>query len=254
MYGVRARLCVYTCAGLGRGVGCACMSNEPPLQTTAPTPPHHVDPTRRKTSTLSDPERKTNTFLLDSSVLGSSVRPSDFFWLIIISSRLVDKAPTQTLRGTAHWPRRDAAAPQIVQSSVQDPEAHNSERLGGGKPAAPSWVPTEGRPDEDPRRQRERHPVILPGHLNLQLLPAAAGGPTARQTIYTLPLPPTPLLLLLPRLPTDCSHRMSHTQPPFRLSVHFGVYVRRLQWKSLCFPLGPEGKLPAKDVIAAQGK
>lgn len=27
-----------------------------------------------------------------------------------------------------------------------------------------------------------------------------------------------------------------------------------MQWKSLCFTLGQEGKVPAKDVIAAQGK
>ena len=65
-------------------------------------------------------------------VLWSSAGPY-IFLVIIIYSRHVDNAPTQTLQGIIHFVRGDVAVPQIVQTTGQSPEPHNSMSKGRKK-------------------------------------------------------------------------------------------------------------------------
>lgn len=106
-------LCMQTCLCMC----CAC-TDAHPLHRSMP----HVAQPRRKTPILSDQKEK-QTFWM--KVLWSSVRPF-IFLVIIIYSRHIDNAPTQTLQGIIHSVRGDVTAPQIVQTTGQSPEPHNS--------------------------------------------------------------------------------------------------------------------------------
>lgn len=105
-------------------------------------------------------------------VLWSSVRPF-IFLVIIIYSQHVDNAPTQTLQGIIHSVRGDAAAPQIVQTTGQSPEPHNSMSKGRKKPSARHCVlilrisPTGTKCILTGLTAQDRRNL---GHLNLQLL------------------------------------------------------------------------------------
>lgn len=70
-------------------------------------------------------------------VLWSSVGP-----VIIIYSQHIDNAPTQTLQGISHTACADAAVPQIVQTTGQSPEPHNSLSGEKGKKATPTLLNT----------------------------------------------------------------------------------------------------------------
>lgn len=48
------------------------------------------------------------------------------FLVIIIYSLHIDNAPTQTVQGISHFVCGDVAGPQIVQTTGQSPEPHNS--------------------------------------------------------------------------------------------------------------------------------
>lgn len=65
-------------------------------------------------------------------VFWSSVGPF-IFLVIIIYSQHIDNAPTQTLQGIIHFVRGDVAVPQIVQTTGQSPEPHNSTSKGEEK-------------------------------------------------------------------------------------------------------------------------
>lgn len=123
----------------------------------------------RKTPILSDQKEK-QTFWM--KVLWSSVRPF-IFLVIIIYSQHVDNAPTQTLQGIIHSVRGDVAAPQIVQTTGQSPEPHNSMSKGRKKPSARHCVlilrisPTGTKCILTGLTAQDRRNL---GHLNLQLL------------------------------------------------------------------------------------
>lgn len=133
------------------------------------SPIPHVDQPRRKTPILSDQKEK-QTFWM--KVLWSSVRPF-IFLVIIIYSQHVDNAPTQTLQGIIHSVRGDVAAPQIVQTTGQSPEPHNSMSKGRKKPSARHCVlilrisPTGTKCILTGLTAQDRRNL---GHLNLQLL------------------------------------------------------------------------------------
>lgn len=87
-------------------------------------------PAHEKNPNTFRPERKTD-FLDESSLV--SVGPFILFFVIIIYSRDVDNAPTQTLQGIIHSACGDVAVPQIVQTTGQSPEPHNSKSYGRKK-------------------------------------------------------------------------------------------------------------------------
>lgn len=96
----------------------------------------HVDQATRKTPILSDQKEK-QTFWM--KVLWSSVGPF-IFLVIIIYSLHIDNAPTQTLQGIIHSVRGDVAVPQIVQTTGQSPEPHNSMSKGRKKTPVRHYV------------------------------------------------------------------------------------------------------------------
>lgn len=130
--------------------------------------PHMAQP-RRKTPILSDQKEK-HTFWM--KVLWSSVGPF-IFLVIIIYSRHIDNAPTQTLQGIIHSVRGDVAVPQIVQTTGQSPEPHNSMSYGRKKPSARHYVlilrisPPGTKCILTGLTAQDRRNL---GHLNLQLL------------------------------------------------------------------------------------
>lgn len=65
-------------------------------------------------------------------VFWSSIGPF-IFLVIIIYSRHIDNAPTQTLQGIIHFVSGDVSAPQIVQTTGQSPEPNNSMSKGREK-------------------------------------------------------------------------------------------------------------------------
>lgn len=93
-------------------------------------PMPHVAQPRRKTPIVLDQKEK-QTFWM--KVFWSSVGPF-IFLVIIIYSLHIDNAPTQTLQGIIHSVRGDVAVPQIVQTTGQSPEPHNSMSKGRKKP------------------------------------------------------------------------------------------------------------------------
>lgn len=98
--------------------------------TSSPSSPHASrGPAQEKNPNTFRPERKTD--FLDESLL---VKQGPFIFLvIIIYSRHIDNAPTQTLQGIIHFARGDVAVPQIVQTTGQSPEPHNSKSKGRKK-------------------------------------------------------------------------------------------------------------------------
>lgn len=94
-------------------------------------------PAHEKNPNTFKPERKTD-FLDESSLVSvGSFILSLFFFVIIIYSRDVDNAPTQTLQGIIHSACGDVAVPQIVQTTGQSPEPHNSKSYGRKKKKKP---------------------------------------------------------------------------------------------------------------------
>lgn len=96
------------------------------------------------------------------------------FLVIIIYSLHIDNAPTQTLQGIIHSVRGDVAVPQIVQTTSQSPEPHNSMSKGRKKTScAPPCSYFKDIPTRDKKciltgpTVQDRKNV---GHLNLQLL------------------------------------------------------------------------------------
>lgn len=93
--------------------------------------------------------------------------------VIIIYSRPVDNAPTQTLQGIIHSVCGDVAVPQIVQTTSQSPEPHNSMSYGRKKPSARHYVlilrisPSGTKCILTGLTAQDRRYL---GHLNLQLL------------------------------------------------------------------------------------
>lgn len=132
-------------------------------------PVPHVSQPRRKTPILSDQKEK-QTFWM--KVLWSSVGPF-IFLVIIIYSRHIDNAPTQTLQGIIHSVHADVAVPQIVQPTGQSPEPHNSMSKGRKKPPARHYVlilrisPPGTKCILTGLTAQDRRNL---GHLNLQLL------------------------------------------------------------------------------------
>lgn len=118
----------------------ACQTPQPPL--------HHVDQPRRKTPILSNPKRFF--FWIESPLVKSE---ASFFLVIIIYSQHVDKAPTQTLQGIIHRLRGNVAAPQIVQTTGQNPEPITQSGRGGKNLVRAAVFLFE----EDPQQGRE-HP------------------------------------------------------------------------------------------------
>lgn len=129
----------------------------------------HVAQPRRKTLILSDQKEK-QTFWM--KVFWSSVGPF-IFLVIIIYSRHIDNAPTQTLQGIIHSVRGDVAVPQIVQTTGQSPEPHNSMSKGRKKPSARHYIlilrisPLGTKCILAGLTAQDRRNL---GHLNLQLL------------------------------------------------------------------------------------
>lgn len=72
-------------------------------------------------------QKEKQTFWI--KVLWSNLGPCVFL-VIIIYSRDIDNAPTQTLQGIIHFVCGDVAVPQIVQTTGQSPEPHNSMSKG----------------------------------------------------------------------------------------------------------------------------
>lgn len=95
------------------------------------------------------------------------------FFVIIIYSRHVDNAPTQTLQGIIHSACGDVAGPQIVQTTGQSPEPHNSMSYGRKKPSAHHCIlilrisPSGTKCILTSLTASDRRNL---GHLNLQLL------------------------------------------------------------------------------------
>lgn len=96
-------------------------------------PPPHVAQPRRKTPIPTDQKEKQSFWI---KVLWSPLGPCVFL-VIIIYSRHVDNAPTQTQQGIIHFVCGDVAVPQIVQTTGQSPEPHNSMSKGRGEEG---WV------------------------------------------------------------------------------------------------------------------
>lgn len=94
-------------------------------------------PTHQKNPNPFRPERKTD-FLDESSLvsIGPFILSLSLFFVIIIYSWDVDNTPTQTLQGIIHSARGDVAVPQIVQTTGQSPEPHNSKSYGTKKKKA----------------------------------------------------------------------------------------------------------------------
>lgn len=171
--GLFAPICVCVCSFVPVRL-CACKhacvcaracANARPLHFPMP----HVARPRRKTPILSDQKEK-QTFWM--KVLWSSVGPF-IFLVIIIYSRHIDNAPTQTLQGIIHSVRGDVAAPQIVQTTGQSPEPHNSMSKGRKKPSVHHYVlilrisPLGTKCILTGLTAQDRRNL---GHLNLQLL------------------------------------------------------------------------------------
>lgn len=141
---------------------CACTSSSSPSASEPRAKPQYFQ------------TRKKNT-LFGRSVFWSSVG-AFIFLVIIIYSRHIDNAPTQTLQGIIHFVRSDVAVPQIVQTTGQSPESHNSMSMEGGIksfflifrifPVGTKCV-LAGLTAQDRRNL---------GHLNLQLLKATILG------------------------------------------------------------------------------
>lgn len=150
-----------------RGCVCALACTNAQLLLHLPMP--HVAQPRRKTPILSDQKEK-QTFWM--KVLWSSIGPF-IFLVIIIYSRHIDNAPTQTLQGIIHSVRGDVAVPQIVQTTGQSPEPHNSMSKGRKKPYVRHYVlilrisPLGTKCIFTGLTAQDRRNL---GHLNLQLL------------------------------------------------------------------------------------
>lgn len=89
-------------------------------------------PAHEKNPNTFRPERKTD-FLDESSLVSVGPFILSLFFVIIIYSQDVDNAPIQTLQGIIHSACGDVAVPQIVQTTSQSPEPHNSKSYGREK-------------------------------------------------------------------------------------------------------------------------
>lgn len=161
---VHVRVHLHVCTNM-LGLCVCAYTNVSPRNLPVP----HVSQPRRKTPILSDQKEK-HTFWM--KVLSSSEGPF-IFLVIIIYSRHVDNAPTQTLQGIIHSVRGDVAVPQIVQTTGQSPEPHNSMSHGRKKPSASHCVfilrisPVGTKCILTGLTAKDRRNL---GHLNLQLL------------------------------------------------------------------------------------
>lgn len=158
-------LCMQTCLCI-----CDCVRACMQKCTSSSSPHASRGPAQEKNPNTFRPERKTD--FLDESPLVKRMGPF-IFLVIIIYSRHIDNAPTQTLQGIIHSVRGDVAAPQIVQTTSQSPEPHNSMSKGKKKPYAHHYVlilrisPLGTKCILTGLTAQDRRNL---GHLNLQLL------------------------------------------------------------------------------------
>lgn len=134
--------------------------------------PHVAQPTRKKPQYFQT-RKKNRLFGWQFSGQRRPFYSLSLFFVIIIYSRHVDNAPTQTLQGIIHSACGDVAGPQIVQTTGQSPEPHNSMSYGRKKPSTHHCIlilrisPSGTKCILTSLTASDRRNL---GHLNLQLL------------------------------------------------------------------------------------